>query len=84
VTRRLALLLVVLVTAAALTAVVLLVRSGSDAGSDAPRDRAACAEAAEQTPRITAASDAFNYGDAVGCIGSDRRAEANSRREPPK
>jgi hypothetical protein len=77
VSRKLALLLVVLVAGATLTAVVLFPQDGSDA----PRD-AACAEAAEQTSDATDASDAFNFGDAVGCSG--RRAEANGRREPPK
>ena len=72
--------LVVLLTAATLTAVVLFPRGGSGA----PRDDAACAEAAEQTSGVTVASDAFNFGNAVGCTGSARRADANGRREPPR
>jgi hypothetical protein len=71
--------LVVLVTAATLSAVALFPRGGGR-----PHDDAACAEAAEQTSGVAVASDAFNFGDAVGCTGSGRRADANGRREPPK
>jgi hypothetical protein len=76
VNRRLALALALLLTAVALAAALLL-REGSDVGSEGPADDgAACAEAFN--------SEAFNFGDAVACGQSDRRAGDGAPREPPK
>lgn len=78
--RRLALALVLLLTAVALAA-ALLPREGSDAGSE---DVAACA-AAFWSPGVELAQSAdFNFGDAVACGQSDRRPADAGPREPPK
>jgi hypothetical protein len=75
--RRLALVLVVLLTAATVAAAVLIPRSGSEPDSDVPRDVANCSD------NDTLNSDAFNFGDA--CAPSARRkADVGERPEPPK
>lgn len=83
--RRLALALVLLLTAVAL-AVALLPREGSDAGSeeDPAEDVAACAEAFWSPGVELAQSADFNFGDAVACGQSDRRPADAGPREPPK
>jgi hypothetical protein len=60
---RLVAVLVVLLTAAALTAFALMPSDGSDANEDRPADTVTCADAFN--------SDAFNFGDACA-VESDR------------
>jgi hypothetical protein len=84
VNRRLALALVLLLTAVALAA-ALLPREGSDAGSEEPAEDAAACAAAFWSPRVELAQSAdFNFGDAVACGQSDRRPADAGPREPPK
>jgi hypothetical protein len=78
VTRRFALLLVVLVTAATFTAVALVSRGGSEPDSDVRDDRASCTDTVESdafNSRDAVESDAFNFPDAVACPNGRRRAE---------
>jgi hypothetical protein len=77
--RRLALVLVVLLTAATVAAAALITRGGSESESDVPSDVANCSDA------FNVDSDAFNFGDAVGCGPSaQRRANARERPGPPE
>jgi hypothetical protein len=75
VTRRLALVLVVLVTAATLGAAVLIARGGSESDADVRDVIANCRDEVE--------SNAFNFGDACGPIGQ-RRVDVRERPGPPE
>jgi hypothetical protein len=77
--RRLALVLVVLLTAATVAAWVLVRSGGSEPDSNLPSDVANCSDT------VKVESDAFNFSDAVACGPSgQRRANARERPGPPE